>query len=57
MCRLTWHSFLSQATIISVVSDIFKLVCYFCAGYDVYLGNLRGLASREHVDKHISSKR
>ncbi|KAG0607690.1 hypothetical protein M758_8G047800 [Ceratodon purpureus] len=29
----------------------------FDQGYDVYLGNLRGLASREHVDKHISSKK
>lgn len=25
------------------------------AGYDVFLGNLRGLVSREHVDKNISS--
>ncbi|KAK3160921.1 hypothetical protein QOZ80_1BG0068230 [Eleusine coracana subsp. coracana] len=24
-------------------------------GYDVYLGNLRGLVSREHIDKNISS--
>jgi len=29
----------------------------FDQGYDVFLGNLRGLASREHVDKHISSKK
>jgi len=26
-------------------------------GYDVFLGNFRGLASREHVDKHISAQR
>lgn len=26
-------------------------------GYDVFLGNLRGLVSREHVDKNISSRR
>ncbi|XP_024356464.1 uncharacterized protein [Physcomitrium patens] len=26
----------------------------FDQGYDVYLGNLRGLASREHEDEHIS---
>nr|CAD1834928.1 unnamed protein product [Ananas comosus var. bracteatus] len=25
-------------------------------GYDVFLGNLRGLVSREHVDKNISSR-
>jgi len=24
-------------------------------GYDVFLGNLRGLVSREHIDKSISS--
>jgi hypothetical protein len=29
---------------------------YF-AGYDVFLGNFRGLASREHVNKHISAQR
>lgn len=29
----------------------------FDQGYDVYLGNLRGLASREHVDKHISPQK
>ncbi|XP_020098669.1 uncharacterized protein LOC109717345 [Ananas comosus] len=26
-------------------------------GYDVFLGNLRGLVSREHVDKNISSRK
>lgn len=26
-------------------------------GFDVFLGNFRGLVSREHVDKHISSRR
>jgi hypothetical protein len=26
-------------------------------GYDVFLGNFRGLASREHVNKHISAQR
>jgi hypothetical protein len=26
------------------------------AGYDVYLGNFRGLVSREHVNKNISSR-
>ncbi|KAL2635488.1 hypothetical protein R1flu_006967 [Riccia fluitans] len=26
-------------------------------GYDVFLGNFRGLVSREHVNKHISSQR
>ncbi|KAH9311929.1 hypothetical protein KI387_026964, partial [Taxus chinensis] len=26
-------------------------------GYDVFLGNFRGLVSREHIDKHISSRR
>lgn len=26
-------------------------------GYDVFLGNFRGLASREHVDKNISAQR
>ncbi|EFJ12557.1 hypothetical protein SELMODRAFT_123829, partial [Selaginella moellendorffii] len=26
-------------------------------GYDVFLGNFRGLVSREHVNKHISSER
>ncbi|KAH7280236.1 hypothetical protein KP509_37G057400 [Ceratopteris richardii] len=26
-------------------------------GYDVFLGNFRGLASQEHVDKNISSRR
>lgn len=26
-------------------------------GYDVYLGNLRGLVSREHIDKNISSRK
>ncbi|KAL8130261.1 hypothetical protein V2J09_019416 [Rumex salicifolius] len=29
----------------------------FDQGYDVFLGNLRGLVSREHVDPNISSKR
>ncbi|KAJ6796660.1 uncharacterized protein M6B38_201985 [Iris pallida] len=29
----------------------------FDQGYDVYLGNLRGLASREHIDKKISSRK
>lgn len=29
---------------------------YF-TGYDVFLGNLRGLVSREHVDKNISSRK
>ncbi|KAK3001784.1 hypothetical protein RJ639_020900 [Escallonia herrerae] len=28
----------------------------FDQGYDVFLGNLRGLVSREHVDKNISSR-
>jgi pimeloyl-ACP methyl ester carboxylesterase len=28
----------------------------FDQGYDVFFGNLRGLASREHVNKHISSQ-
>ncbi|KAG5546415.1 hypothetical protein RHGRI_018559 [Rhododendron griersonianum] len=28
----------------------------FDQGYDVFLGNLRGLVSREHVDKSISSR-
>ncbi|XP_059453172.1 uncharacterized protein LOC132183776 [Corylus avellana] len=28
----------------------------FDKGYDVFLGNLRGLVSREHVDKNISSR-
>lgn len=28
----------------------------FDQGYDVFLGNFRGLVSREHVDKNISSK-
>ncbi|XVF53942.1 hypothetical protein PTKIN_Ptkin05aG0140900 [Pterospermum kingtungense] len=28
----------------------------FDQGYDVFLGNLRGLVSREHVDKKISSR-
>ncbi|PIM99715.1 Triglyceride lipase-cholesterol esterase [Handroanthus impetiginosus] len=28
----------------------------FDQGYDVYLGNLRGLVSREHVNKNISSR-
>ncbi|XP_022923984.1 lipase member N isoform X2 [Cucurbita moschata] len=28
----------------------------FDQGYDVYLGNFRGLVSREHVDKNISSR-
>jgi len=27
------------------------------AGYDVFLGNLRGLVSREHIDKNISSRK
>lgn len=27
----------------------------YCAGYDVFLGNFRGLVSREHVNKNISS--
>lgn len=26
-------------------------------GYDVFLGNFRGLVSREHIDNHISSQR
>lgn len=26
------------------------------SGYDVFLGNLRGLVSREHVDKNLSSR-
>lgn len=26
------------------------------SGYDVFLGNFRGLVSREHVDKSISSR-
>lgn len=29
----------------------------FPAGYDVFLGNFRGLVSREHVNKDISSRR
>ncbi|XP_077245163.1 uncharacterized protein LOC143885079 isoform X2 [Tasmannia lanceolata] len=29
----------------------------FDQGYDVFLGNLRGLISREHVDKNISSRK
>ncbi|XP_026660856.2 uncharacterized protein LOC103708190 isoform X2 [Phoenix dactylifera] len=29
----------------------------FDQGYDVFLGNLRGLVSREHVDKNISSRK
>eukprot|EP00850_Spirogloea_muscicola_P003823 SM000016S01811 [mRNA] locus=s16:14558:21897:+ [translate_table: standard] len=29
----------------------------FDQGYDVFLGNLRGYASREHVDKRISARR
>ncbi|KAG0558014.1 hypothetical protein KC19_11G172800 [Ceratodon purpureus] len=29
----------------------------FDQGYDVYLGNLRGLASKEHVVKHVSPKK
>ncbi|KAL6584246.1 hypothetical protein OROMI_003535 [Orobanche minor] len=29
----------------------------FDQGYDVFLGNLRGLVSREHIDKNISSRR
>ncbi|CAH2042975.1 unnamed protein product [Thlaspi arvense] len=28
----------------------------FDQGYDVFLGNFRGLVSREHIDKNISSK-
>ncbi|XP_022137231.1 lipase member N isoform X2 [Momordica charantia] len=28
----------------------------FDQGYDVYLGNFRGLVSREHIDKNISSR-
>ncbi|XP_042042347.1 lipase 3-like [Salvia splendens] len=28
----------------------------FDQGYDVFLGNLRGLVSREHIDKNISSR-
>lgn len=29
----------------------------FDQGYDVYLGNLRGLAAREHANKHISPQK
>lgn len=34
-------------------------VCFtllFLSGYDVFLGNFRGLVSRDHVNKNISSK-
>lgn len=30
---------------------------YIYAGYDVFLGNFRGLASREHVNPNISARR
>lgn len=33
------------------------LLLHFFAGYDVFLGNLRGLVSREHIDKNISSRK
>lgn len=36
------------------IVDIIML--FYFAGYDVFLGNFRGLASREHVDKNISSR-
>lgn len=29
---------------------------FFWVGYDVFLGNFRGLVSREHVNKNISSQ-
>lgn len=32
---------------------IYKVLLF--AGYDVFLGNFRGLVSREHVNKDISS--
>lgn len=33
---------------------MYKFVLF--SGYDVFLGNLRGLVSREHINKNISSR-
>jgi hypothetical protein len=34
-----------------------EVVIFYFTGYDVFLGNFRGLVSREHIEKKISSQK
>jgi pimeloyl-ACP methyl ester carboxylesterase len=49
--------FIFQSFINSHTATIYQLLTLFSfTGYDVFLGNFRGLVSRDHVNKNISSK-
>ncbi|KAK4352137.1 hypothetical protein RND71_027655 [Anisodus tanguticus] len=56
--RLRMRSTISGALIVWVSNGVVGSPAFaaYDQGYDVFLGNFRGLVSREHVDKNISSR-